>query len=124
MLIKHANIGNYKPSISYQGISIEKVSKGNNSNNYLFLDLKISERTSPGKFNMTFKNDNGDQLIDTYELKERLKPAEEYIGFNSSDAIYLITPDRFANANPNNDTPIEMEGQEALLERTIDRTND
>jgi len=123
LLVKHNNIGDYKPSVSYQGVSIEKVSKANNSNNYLFIDLSISENTPSGLFNITFKNENGDQLVDTYELKERLKPAEDYIGFNSSDAIYLITPDRFANANPNNDTPIAMEGQEGLLEKTIDRAN-
>ena len=124
LLIKHDNIANYTPHISYSGVSIEKVSKGNNSNNYLFIDLKISEHASAEKFNITFKNDSGDELIEVYELKERKKPAEEYIGFNSSDAIYLITPDRFANANTNNDSPLAMEGQPELLERTIDRTND
>ncbi|WP_299338905.1 glycoside hydrolase family 13 protein [uncultured Psychroserpens sp.] len=123
LLVKHKNIGNYTPSISYRGVSIEKVSKGNNSNNYLFIDLVISESASPGTFNISFKNDNGDELIDVYQLKERVKPAEDYIGFNSSDAIYLITPDRFANANPDNDTPIAMEGQEGLLEKTVDRND-
>nr|WP_321232259.1 glycoside hydrolase family 13 protein [uncultured Psychroserpens sp.] len=123
LLVKHKNIGDYTPSISYQGLSIEKVSKGDNSNNYVFIDLVLSKNTPIGQFNIKFKNENGDELIDAYELKERLKPAEDYIGFNSSDAIYLITPDRFANANSNNDTPIAMEGQEGLLEKTIDRTN-
>ncbi|MEH6535046.1 MAG: glycoside hydrolase family 13 protein [Psychroserpens sp.] len=123
LLVKHSNIGDYIPSISFEGVSIEKVSKGNKSNNYLFIDVVISETTSAGIFNIKFKNDNGDELIDTYELKERLKPAEDYIGFDSSDAIYLITPDRFANANPNNDTPVAIEGQKPLLEQTIDRAN-
>ena len=54
----------------------------------------------------------------TYELKTREKPAEDYIGFNSSDAIYLITPDRFVNANPKNDI------FENLKEKTIDRSDD
>ena len=124
LLIKHDNIANYTPSISYSGVSIEKVSKGNNSNNYLFIDLKISEHVSAGTFNIRFKNEAGEELIDVYELKSRQKPSEDYIGFNSSDAIYLITPDRFANANTNNDSPLAMEGQPELLERTIDRTHD
>ena len=28
-----------------------------------------------------------DDLIQTYELKSRVKPADDYLGFNSSDAI-------------------------------------
>jgi glycosidase len=117
LLVRHPNISDYKPTLSYSGVSIESVSKGNNSNNYLFIDLKISESTSAGKFNINFKNESGEELIATYELKERVKPAEDYIGFDSSDAIYLITPDRFANANPKND---EVEG---LLQQGIDRTD-
>ncbi|MBR9847118.1 MAG: glycoside hydrolase family 13 protein [Algicola sp.] len=123
LLVKHTDIANYTPSISYNGVSIENVSKGNNSNNYVFIDLKISEHASAGTFNIRFKDDAGDELIDVYELKAREKPSDDYIGFNSSDALYLITPDRFANANSNNDSPLAMEGQPELLERTIDRTD-
>ena len=124
LLVKHSNIGDFSPSISYQGVSIEQITKGDNSNNYVFIDLKVSGNASAGKFNIRFKNDNGDELIALYELKERQKRAEDYIGFNSSDAIYLITPDRFANSNTNNDSPLAMEGQPELLERTIDRNDD
>lgn len=123
LLVKHDNISDYKPSVSYSGISIQKVTKGNNSNNYLFIDLSISE-AKVGKFNIYFKKDSGEELVTTYELKERLKPAEDYIGFDSSDAIYLITPDRFANGKTANDTPSGIEGQPELQERTIDRSDD
>ena len=118
LLVHHTNIGNFSPSINYDGVSIENISKGNNSNNYLFIDLVISESALAGKFNITFKTDNNNELIATYELKKREKPAEDYVGFNSSDAIYLITPDRFANANPDNDT------FESLNEKTINRNDD
>ena len=123
LLVHHKNIGDYQPTINYQGVKIDKVTKAEKSNNYLFLNLIISETAQAGQFNIKFKNSKGDELIDVYELKSRVKPAEDYIGFNSSDAIYLITPDRFANANTNNDTPLSMEGQSALLEKTIDRKN-
>ena len=123
LLVHHPNIGDYKPSIQYAGVSIDGVIKGNNSNNYLFIDLNLSENTTPGKFNIVFKNDNGNELIDVYELKSRVKAAEDFKGFDSSDAIYLITPDRFVNGNPANDTPKGMEGGPKMLERIIDRTN-
>jgi len=44
--------------------------------------------------------------------------SEEFIGFDSSDVIYLITPDRFANADPKNDVV------NGLKESKIDREND
>ncbi len=116
LLVKHPNIGKATPKMSYQGVSIIKVHKAD-SPNYLFLDLEISEMAKAGQFNIKFQHEDGSELIQTYELKSREKPAEDYVGFDSSDAIYLITPDRFANANPKND---EIEG---LLQQGIDRTD-
>jgi len=117
LLVKHPEISKATPKISYAGITIEKVTKGE-SPNYLFIDLDISEQTKPGKFNINFEFENGSTLAQTYELKERTKPTENYIGFDSSDVIYLITPDRFANAKPENDII------ESLQETTIDRKDD
>ncbi|NAS31358.1 alpha-amylase [Flavobacteriaceae bacterium R38] len=103
LLVKDDHISDATPEISYQGVSIDKVHKAD-SPNYLFIDLLISESAKPGKFNITFKFENGEEKKQTYELKSREKSAEEYVGFDSSDVVYLITPDRFANANPKNDT--------------------
>ncbi|RNC87693.1 MAG: alpha-amlyase [Winogradskyella sp.] len=122
LLVHHIDIANYEPSVSNKSISIKNVSKGNNSNNYLFIDLDIS-KAKAGKFNIKFSNEE-DELIATYSLEDRLKPAEDYIGFSSSDAIYLITPDRFVNGNEINDVPLGAEGQAFMLEKTIDRSND
>ncbi|WP_339917229.1 glycoside hydrolase family 13 protein [Yeosuana marina] len=117
LLVHEDDISKATPEISYDGVSIEKVSKGT-SPNYLFIDLNISESTKPGKFNIVFKFENGEQKIQTYELKSRTKSAEDYIGFNSSDAIYLITPDRFANGDTSNDVNLNLE------ETTINRQDD
>ncbi|ULC59184.1 glycoside hydrolase family 13 protein [Flaviramulus sp. BrNp1-15] len=117
LLVRHPNISETNPSISHKGVTIEKVHKAD-SPNYLFIDLKISETAKAGKFNIIFKQENKDDLVHTYELKSRKKPAEEYVGFDSSDVMYLITPDRFANANPDNDVNTN------LLEKTVDRTQD
>ena len=53
LLVKHKNIADYKPNIPYSGIKIKTISKGNNSNNYLFIDLDIS-KAEAGKFNIIF----------------------------------------------------------------------
>ena len=119
LLVKHPNIGSATPEISYSGISLVKFHKAD-SPNYLFLDLEISEAANAGKFNINFKLGDDSELTQTYELKERQKSSEEYVGFDSSDAIYLITPDRFANGNPSNDiilNPVE-DNREASTEVT------
>jgi len=102
LLIKEDNIGVSTASIDYDGVTIKKSHKAK-SPNYLFLDVIISEETLPGKFDITFTADDGTEKHHTYELKAREHTAESYQGFDSSDAIYLITPDRFANAQPEND---------------------
>ena len=116
LLVKENNIGNSKPSISYDGVSIEKVHKAK-SQNYLFIDLNIDATTKAGKFDIIFTFDDDTKKTHTYELKERQKSAEDYKGFDSSDAIYLITPDRFANGDETNDI------NQKLKETTIDRTD-
>lgn len=117
LMVKYPNISETTPKILYKGISIIKVHKGD-SPNYLFIDLEIAENTKPGKFDIIFTNENGKEWAHTYELKPRERSSEEFIGFDSSDAIYLITPDRFANADESNDL---MDG---LLEKDINRSDD
>jgi glycosidase len=116
LLVKEENIGSATPSISYAGVALAKVNKAS-SKNYLFLDLIIDKATKAGKFDIVFTFDNGTKKRHTYELKSREKPGDDYIGFNSSDAIYLITPDRFSNADESNDI------DKKLRETTIDRTD-
>ena len=102
LLVKGDDISAYIPEIAYTGVSIEKVHKAK-SPNYLFLDLKISSAAKPGSFTIIFDTKGKKKIKYQYDLKPRVKPSEEFIGFNSSDVIYLITPDRFANAEPEND---------------------
>lgn len=116
LLVTYPNISMFTPEISYQGISIEAIHYADSAN-YIFIDLHISDTTKTGKFDILFKTKNKPDLTYTYELKPRIKPAKDYIGFDSSDVIYLITPDRFANGNPENDII------ESLKENTINRND-
>lgn len=117
LLIKEENIGEATVEISYPGITISKINRAD-SPNYLFLDLNIGENTKAGKFNLVFKYKDGTEKKQTYELKERTTPSQEFVGFNSSDAIFLITPDRFANGDESNDIV------EGLKETKINRSDD
>ena len=117
LLVKGEGISAYNPEIIHEGVSIVKVHKAK-SPNYLFLDLTISEDANPGTFTIVFDTKGKKKLKYEYELKARSKKAEEFIGFNSSDVIYLITPDRFANSNPDNDIV------DGLKEMAVNREDD
>jgi len=107
LLVHGDQISVTKPVIKYPGVVVESVVTVE-SPNYLFLNLKIAENTLPGKFNIDFML-NG-KLVQTYqyEIKARAAGSASRIGFNSSDVLYLIMPDRFANGDPSNDNKPEM----------------
>ncbi len=116
LLVKDDNIGVSKPSINYRGVTIDKFHTAR-SKNYLFIDVTIDETAKAGKFDIIFTFDDNFKKTHTYELKSREKSAESYKGFDSSDAIYLITPDRFANADESNDV------NKKLKDQSLDRTD-
>ncbi|MEO2062944.1 MAG: glycoside hydrolase family 13 protein [Christiangramia sp.] len=117
LLVYGKDIGKAEVMVNYPGVELVNTHKAD-SPNYLFLDLQISEEAKPGNFTISFKMPEGVSESYEYELKKREKPADEYVGFNSSDAIYLITPDRFANGDPSNDI------DKSLNETTIDQEDD
>ena len=87
---------------SYSGITIHEVSTVE-SPNYLFVTISISENTQPGKVPFVLREGKRKKASFDYELFERAENAKWIKGFDASDAMYLITPDRFANGNPDND---------------------
>jgi neopullulanase len=116
LLVHHKNIGQAKVTLEYEGINLIK-SNAADSPNYLFLDLNISPKTEPGVLQLSFSFEDGEVIKYPYEIKERAKDSDQYIGFDSSDVIYLITPDRFANGDSSNDSVAGMN------EQGVDRTN-
>ncbi len=117
LLIYGKDIAQFTPSVNNKNIQISAVKKTGN-NNYLFLNLDLSKAVS-GKFNINFsKKGKRNNFSVAYELKERSQDSKLRQGFNSSDVIYLITPDRFANGDVTNDVVKTMN------EKTVDRKND
>lgn len=88
--------------ISYPGVEIVKKELTDNGN-YVFLYLKITGETKPGKFNINIKKGKL-KLNLVYELKDRRSGSAERKSFTSADAVYLLMPDRFVNGNATNDS--------------------
>ncbi|MEM9159538.1 MAG: glycoside hydrolase family 13 protein [Verrucomicrobiota bacterium] len=103
------NIGQYRAEIDYAGVTIAKQISVD-SPNYLFIYLDITQETQAGDLNIALSS--GDKRIThSYELRPRESAAGRNQGFDSSDLIYLMIPDRFANGDPSNDSiPGMLEG--------------
>lgn len=117
LLIHGENISETQPSINYPGVSIKKVNKAD-SKNYLFLDLIIAKTTKAGSFTINFKKAGKIVYTYNYSLLPKQQSSAQMRGFNSSDVIYLITPDRFVNGDYSNDVVIGM--KESKINRSFD----
>ena len=93
------NIAQNEVTVS-NGIVIKGIQKTENPN-YLF--VTIDTKNSPAQdLVFTFKNGKK-SFTHKYTLKSRKENSRFRKSFDSSDVIYLIMSDRFANGNPNND---------------------
>jgi glycosidase len=99
-----------------EGVSLVKVETFPNSN-YAVLRLSIEPSASAQTLEFRSKGEAG-KVRFNYELKNR---AEVSRGLDPSDIIYLITPDRFANADPENDSIEGMEQTGINREEPYDR---
>ena len=95
-------IASTRPELSYPGVKIRQIIAVGNPN-YLFIDLEIDKKTEPGMVQILFKQNEKIRTTANFELLARSQGSSQREGFNQSDAIYLIMPDRFANGNPEND---------------------
>ncbi|MCD8031499.1 MAG: glycoside hydrolase family 13 protein [Bacteroides sp.] len=101
LMVYGPGIGNASVAVDYPGVSLSSTVKLE-SPNYLIVYLRLEEDVQPGTVKLTFTQDKK-KLTKEYELKARERKPCERMGFDSSDALYLVMPDRFANGNPDND---------------------
>lgn len=100
IMVNGENIRDAVPEISYKGVDIDSVVRLD-SPNYQLLYLSVTDDAKPGTMDIVFKS--GKQKVKaSYELLARDKAGADYVGFDSSDALYLMMPDRFADGNPEN----------------------
>ncbi len=98
------NISAYQVSVD-KNVVITNVAKTENPN-YLFVTID-TKNIPASKLTFTFSEKGKTKFTKPYELKARKKDSALRQGFDSSDLIYLIMPDRFANGNPSNDNSSE-----------------
>ena len=102
LLVQGPGIGAYTVSVEGKGLKIKDVHQADNPN-FLFVDVEVSPKAKPGTYTLVFKKGN-DVVRYPYEIAARKPGSADRESFTTSDLIYLIVPDRFANGDPSNDS--------------------
>ena len=113
LMVHGKDVGETTPVINYPGVVVQKTNQAD-SKNYLFIDLFVNSTAKPGPFVIFFMKDADTIYTHKYTLLARQADAP-IKGFNSSDIIYLLNPDRFANGDYTNDVV------RPLKEQKVDR---
>ncbi|WP_241077777.1 glycoside hydrolase family 13 protein [Flavimarina sp. Hel_I_48] len=100
ILLYGDSISDYE--VSSDVLEITEV-KSTENPNYLFVTIKAKD-VKPGEYSFRFKKGGNTGFIQQYVIKKRRENSALRNGFNSSDMIYLLMPDRFANGNPSTDS--------------------
>jgi glycosidase len=114
LMVYGERVSELTPQVEYKGVKIIGTRTVENLN-YLLIDLEIHVKAKPGVVNIDFyagrtKVDSKSWSLETREIGSATRR-----GVDQSDVIYLITPDRFANGDPGNDS---VEGLQELADRS------
>ncbi len=101
------DIASFTPETDYPGINISRTEKVENPN-YLFIYVEIGDDAEPGYMPLKLTDGKKNILTYHYPLLKRETAGEDKKGFDSSDAVYLLMPDRFANGDTSNDSHPKM----------------
>ncbi|MFE3847274.1 glycoside hydrolase family 13 protein [Flavobacterium sp. LB3P45] len=95
------NIADYQVTVS-NAIKITNVKRTENPN-YIFITIN-TKKVQATDLIFTFKNNKKESFTQKYALKKRRENSAQRKSYDSSDMMYLLMPDRFANGNRNNDS--------------------
>jgi len=99
LMIYGKEISFFDVKTSYRGVEIKTLVRTENPN-YLFVNLSVGDEAVPGTIPLTFTRGK-QKIVHNYPLLPR--PDGPARGFDCSDVIYLLMPDRFSNGDTSND---------------------
>ncbi len=101
LMVKGDRIADWNVAIEGDGVSVEEVHKAD-SPDYLFVDVTVGAVAEPGTYYLIFTKGEESFRV-PYEIAAREGGSATRTGFSTADLVYLICPDRFANADKGND---------------------
>lgn len=113
VLLYGEDLGGLRAQVDHPGVRV-KHSLSVANPDYLFVYLDIAPTTQAGTISIELHDSSGVRHTQPFELRAREPGSAERQGFDTSDVLYLITPDRFVNGDPSND---EVEGMMEGLNR-------
>ena len=102
LMIYGKDLKSFKAKFDEPKIKIIKIHELENSD-YAFIDIEIPKNILPKSYKL--KLQSGKNLTEfNFPILKRENSQQRFQGFNQSDIIYLIMPDRFANGDVSNDS--------------------
>ena len=101
LMIYGENLKDIKANFNDSKIKILKV-HGIENPSYAFVDIEIPSGLKPGEYKLILEKNNSRVEI-SYPVLKRDINYNIHQGINTTDVIYLIMPDRFANGDTSND---------------------
>ena len=102
LMVQGSGIAAFDVDFQGGGLKVEAVHKAD-SEDYLFVDVKVSPRTEEGIHYLVFTPSDGSEGGFRYPYLVRRRESRTRESFSTADLVYLIMPDRFANGDPSND---------------------
>ena len=100
-------LAEYNISLTAEKVRLENVITLDNPR-YVFITLSIANDAPAQMLELRFSHSQDDLLSMNYRLSTREPGSAQRTGFSAKDVIYLITPDRFVNGDPDNDNVDKM----------------
>ena len=104
LMVHGPRVAELGATVDYPGVRLASVTRLE-SPNFLYLNLRLDRDAHAGRVPLVFRRDGKVVARRDYALEARRPGSRERKGFDASDTIYLIVPDRFANGDPRNDRP-------------------
>lgn len=101
LMVYGQNISTTTAEVNYPGVEIVKIHPAENKN-FIFIDLDIKPEAKAGTVAINFNYGKKKKLTHNFPLMNRDNNRKANV-INQNDIIYLVTPDRFVNGDPNND---------------------
>ena len=98
IMVTGPDIAKAEATLNYPGVRIAEQT-ALDSPNYKFLYLTIARDARPGTVDIKFRLNGRSETVH-YQLKAREAGAAERGGFDASDVLYLVMPDRFSKGLP------------------------
>jgi glycosidase len=100
LLINGPQIASADLSINYPGVNVVET-VATDSPNYKLVYLTVDDNAQAGSVNLQFTAGKKKFTV-PYQLKQRTWKGTDNPGFDASDVLYLIMPDRFADGDTSN----------------------